>query len=95
MQITLEQIARLIGADIAGEPGLIITGVSGIKEAKKGDITFLANPKYLPLLKDTQASAIIVPRDVSADGKVYKVDNPSLAFSRVVEEIGKRGNKAS
>jgi len=86
MRVTLEEIARLIGAKSTGESGLIITGLSGIKEAKPGDITFLANLKYAALANLTQASAIIVPENFDAPGKtLLKVSNPSLAFSKVAQ----------
>jgi len=86
MRVTLEEIARLIGAKAAGESGLIITGLAGIKEAKDGDITFLANLKYAALVNLTGASAIIVPENFDAPGKaLLKVSDPSLAFSKVAQ----------
>lgn len=86
MHVTLEEIARLIGAKVAGESGLIITGLAGIKEAKEGDITFLANLKYAALVNLTQASAVIVPENFEAPGKILlKVGNPSLAFSKIAQ----------
>ena len=48
MKITLKEIASLVGGEIEGDAGTIITGASGIKEAVEGDLTFLANPKYAP-----------------------------------------------
>ena len=48
--LTLQEIAKLINGELVGERDLIITGVAGIKEAEKGDITFLSNAKYLPFL---------------------------------------------
>ena len=86
MRVTLEEIARLIGAKNAGESGLIITGLAGIKEAKAGDITFLANLKYAALVDLTKASAVIVPENFDLPGKaLLKVSNPSLAFSKVAQ----------
>ena len=88
MAKTLKEIAELIGGEIAGDPNIVVSGVAGIQEASKGDITFLANLKYLPFLKKTKASAVIVARDIAAvDIPVIKTDNPSLAFTRVVSFI--------
>lgn len=85
MQKTLKEIAGLIAGDLEGEGATVITGVSGIKEATAGDITFLANPKYYPLLEKTLASAVIVPRDTQTDFKpIVRVENSSLAFTKVV-----------
>ncbi|MDP2938459.1 MAG: LpxD N-terminal domain-containing protein, partial [Candidatus Omnitrophota bacterium] len=46
MHKTLEEIAELIDGEVVGNGSIVITGVSGIKEAGDGDITFVANPKY-------------------------------------------------
>jgi len=92
LKMTVKEIAQLVGGEIVGEPGTVITDVSGIKEAKKGAVTFVANPKYLVLLKSTQASAVIVSKNnhysVNSDLTLIKVENPSLAFSRIIGLIG-------
>lgn len=85
MKITLKEIAKAIGGELVGEPDTVITGISGIKEAKYGDITFLANPKYEPLLATTQASAVIASKGIkTADKPLVRCDNPSLAFAKAV-----------
>lgn len=90
--MTVREIARLVGGEIVGDPDVVITDVSGIKEAKKGSITFVANPKYLVLLKSTQASAVIVSESnhyaVNSNLTLIKVENPTLAFSKIIELIG-------
>lgn len=88
MKLTLEEIAKVTGGELFGEAGIIITGISGIKEARKGDITFLANFKYAPLLHTTRASAVITSREIANSSKpLIKTDNPSLAFAKVVSLI--------
>jgi UDP-3-O-[3-hydroxymyristoyl] glucosamine N-acyltransferase len=85
VQKTLEEIARLVGGSVVGDADTIITGVSGIKEAREGDITFVANSKYLPLMEQTKASAIIVSKDVKhAQRPIICTENSSLAFAKVV-----------
>ncbi|MDD5610103.1 MAG: UDP-3-O-(3-hydroxymyristoyl)glucosamine N-acyltransferase [Candidatus Omnitrophica bacterium] len=85
MRMTLKEIAELVGGEVVGDAGTEINGVSGIKEAKKGDITFLANSKYSPLLDETQASAVIVSKEVrSCPRPLVRTDNPSLSFAKVV-----------
>ena len=89
MRKTLKEIAGLIDGEVVGDENVIITGVCGIKEARPGDITFLANPKYLSLLEATSASAIITSRDTTVVSKpIIQTENPSLAFTKVVSLFG-------
>ena len=74
---------------VIGDDTTIITGVSGIKEAKNGDITFVANRKYLSLMEKTNASAILVlPNVNNSSHPLIQVENPSMAFSRIISLIG-------
>lgn len=83
--IPLKAIAAYLNADLAGNEEEEITGMNGILEAAKGDITFLANVKYADKLPLCQASAIIVDKDVSVPGKnLVRVENPRLAFARLI-----------
>ena len=88
MKLTLGRIADTVKGELVGDPGIVITGISGIKEAQKGDITFLANSKYQRLMKITRASAIITSRDLmDSDKPLIITTNPSLAFSKVIELV--------
>ena len=88
MQKTLGEIADFIGGEVVGNDDLVITGLSGIKEAKEGELTFIANSKYFSFAEQTKASAIIIPLDVKVEGKsVVRVENPSLAFSKIAAVI--------
>jgi len=66
-----------------------VTGVSGIKEARPGEITFLANPKYTPLLNTTKASCVIISKNTDYSGALtlIKTDNPDFAFAKVVSSV--------
>lgn len=75
----------LVKGKVVGDEGIVITGVAGIKEARDGDITFLANSKYLPLMDKTRASAIITSKEVENSAKpIIQTENPSLAFTKVI-----------
>lgn len=90
MKKKLSEIAKLIRGKVEGNGDTMIKGASGIKEAKVGDLTFLANPKYVSLLETTKASAVVVEKSlkVSTEKPLIKVENPSLAFSRLIELFG-------
>ena len=67
-----------------GDGETLITGLCGIREAKRGDLTFVANPKYLQLLESTQASAVITSEDALATSlPMIRTENPSLAFAKL------------
>ncbi|MGE5279794.1 MAG: UDP-3-O-(3-hydroxymyristoyl)glucosamine N-acyltransferase [Deltaproteobacteria bacterium] len=85
MRKTIREIAALVKGEVAGDPNIPITGARGIREAREGDVTFLSNRRYAPLLKETQASAVLVPLDVKAEGRaVIRVADPSLAFAQII-----------
>jgi len=88
MRKTLKEIAAFVGGEVVGDGSIIITGASGIKEAQAGDITFVANPKYAPLIAKTKASAIVTSGDIqSPDKPILRTDNPSLAFAKIISFI--------
>lgn len=85
MKKTLKEIAQLIDGSVVGDENIEICGVCGIKEAKQGDITFVANPKYISLMDHTDASAIITTPDVKKAPKpLILAENPSLAFAKLL-----------
>ncbi|HAJ57784.1 MAG TPA: UDP-3-O-(3-hydroxymyristoyl)glucosamine N-acyltransferase [Candidatus Omnitrophica bacterium] len=85
MPKTLKEIAALIDGEIVGDDSVIVAGASGIKEAKDGDITFVANPRYVALINETAASVIITSLEVTRALKpIIRVKDPSFAFAKVV-----------
>jgi len=88
MQKKLKELAQLVNGELVGDPDLLISGFSGIKEAQTGELTFLANSKYSPLAESTKAAAIVVPKDFAAVGKnLIRVENPSLAFAQILNSV--------
>jgi UDP-3-O-[3-hydroxymyristoyl] glucosamine N-acyltransferase len=85
MKVTLEAVARAIDGTVVGDGSVEITGVAGIREAREGELTFLANPRYEPFLELTQASAVIVSENHRNIGKpLIQNPNPYLAFLKAV-----------
>lgn len=89
--MTLKDIAQRTGGRIIGNGDIVISGVSGIKEAKEGDITFLSQRKYLPPLSTLRASALIAKEVIKGvKASILLVDNPQLAFAKVLEIFYKK-----
>ena len=85
MEKKLKELAEWVGGTVAGDGEVAIRGVASIEDAKAGEITFIANPKYLSKLGQTQASAIIVsPEVTSKDKSLLSVKNPYLAFAKIL-----------
>ena len=89
MKLTLANLALKLNGDIVGDSEIKLNNIAKIEYAKKGDITFLSNKKYLPWLKKTKASLIIVNKDF--DTKMYKtlnflcVEDSYLAFNQLLQ----------
>ena len=82
----LAELAGLLNARLEGSPEIEVTGVAGIEEAGAGHVTFVANPKYAPLARTTQAAAVLVTEDFPAiAAATLRTANPYLAFARAIE----------
>jgi UDP-3-O-[3-hydroxymyristoyl] glucosamine N-acyltransferase len=85
MRVTLEMVAKAIDGIVVGDGSVEISGVAGIREAREGDLTFLANPRYESYLERTRASAVIVADNHREIGKpLIQNSNPYLAFLKAV-----------
>ena len=90
----LRELNELVGGKLVGDGDIEIHGVAGIKEAREGEITFVANPRYISQLRRTQASAIIIWENSQDNGKpMIQVENPYWAWARVVEEFSTKRKK--
>jgi UDP-3-O-[3-hydroxymyristoyl] glucosamine N-acyltransferase len=90
--MNLSEIAEKLGCRLEGEPAVEIRGVSGIETAEPGQITFLANKRYAPLLRTTRASAVLIEDAVTLDREpglpplaALRTANPYLAFAHALE----------
>ena len=82
---TLGQLAELLGCELLGDAAVEIRGVSTIEKAGPGEITFLANMKYAPKVKGTQAAAIIAAEQVKHTSAATLLSkNPYFDFSRAL-----------
>lgn len=58
----------MAGGSVEGDGEIEIKGFAKIEEAKPGDVTFIANPKYAHHIHDTKASAVLVSEDFDTEG---------------------------
>lgn len=85
MELSLVRIAEVVEGEIKGDRNKYIRGVAPFDAAKGEEITLAGNAKFLKRIHETDAGAIIVPRDFQAPAKnIIRVDNPQLAFAMVL-----------
>ena len=91
MEITVSELAALVGGQLAsGADGSAkISGVAALAEALPGEVTFFGNPRYLPKLRASNATAALVPIAFAEQVPAIciRCENPTLAFSKAVEKF--------
>jgi len=90
MKFTVDQIADLIEGTVNGNGATLISNFDKIEEGKSGSISFLSNPKYESFLYQTEASAVIVSKDLALKKPVktalIRVSDPYLAFTILLQK---------
>ena len=90
MRLTVEEIARIINAEISGDKTLPITDVAAFDTASEDCLTFACDARFLKNLDSTGAGAVIVPPDFSPQpGQtdlpvLLKVKDPKYHFFQIL-----------
>jgi UDP-3-O-[3-hydroxymyristoyl] glucosamine N-acyltransferase len=86
--LRLREIADRLGCRLEGDGDIEIVRIASLKQAQPGDLSFVANARYLGQMAATKASAVILgttARDASASPcAVLRADDPYSAFARAV-----------
>ncbi|MDD5707500.1 MAG: UDP-3-O-(3-hydroxymyristoyl)glucosamine N-acyltransferase [Kiritimatiellae bacterium] len=91
MEWTVGNLAGRLGGTVEGDVAARVTGMAGLVEAGDGDVSFLANPRYAPLVAETRATAVVVSRDYSgawSSRALIRVDNADRAFAAIAPLLG-------
>jgi len=88
----LSDLAEKLSCRLEGDASAEVTGIAGMDHANSGQITFLANRRYFPLLRTTRATAIFVEEGIRIEREpglpplaALRSNNPYLAFARSIE----------
>ena len=85
MEVTASQICKIIKGELVGNPNTIISSYNNIKNAKKGDVTFLSDMRYKKYIQSSKASLIIAPNiDISTNTTIIKTKNPAQKFTEIL-----------
>ena len=83
--LKLRDLAGRLGCAFKGDGEIEITGVAGMEHATETELTFLANPKYAPKVKQTRAAAILVSQQLSEPRPASVISaNPYHDFARAL-----------
>jgi UDP-3-O-[3-hydroxymyristoyl] glucosamine N-acyltransferase len=80
--VILRELADRLGCVLRGDGGVEVHRVSGIEDSGPGDLTFVANPRYVPRLATTRASAVILSPELETPLPSLVSPNPYLAYAR-------------
>src|ERR1035437_6825891 len=87
----LSEVSNKLGCRLEGDADVEIRGVAGIDVAEPGELTFLANRRYAPLLRNTRASAVFIEERVVLNREAgasplaaLRTANPYLAFAKAL-----------
>jgi len=87
MAFRLDQLADLCGARLEGDGSALVAGPATLDQAGPDEVSFLANPRYSPLLSSTRALAVVVGADLAVERRdicLLRAADPNRAFSRIV-----------
>ncbi len=87
MILRLDDLAARLGLELHGDPQRQIDALATLEAAGPSHLSFFANPRYRPQLRQTRAGAVILQ---AADRDDCPVDcliaaQPQLAFAKVAE----------
>jgi UDP-3-O-[3-hydroxymyristoyl] glucosamine N-acyltransferase len=91
MKLSLESLAREVAGQVKGDGSVEISGLAGIEGAQEGDITFISDERFLPLLKGTKAAAAIVAHEIAdVSLPLLITPNPLLAMAKILARFTQR-----
>ncbi len=89
MNFKAKVIAEFLKGTIEGDPEAEVTNIAKIESAERGNLAFLANPKYEKYLYETGASIVLVNKDFKLEKPVkatlIRVDNAYESFASLLE----------
>ena len=96
MQVTAEKIAQIINGHIIGNPKMKVSSFASLVDAKKGDISFLADDRYKKYIESTEASILITDNldvNIKKSITVIQVQDPLRKFIEILHIYFIKNNK--
>ncbi len=89
MEFSARQLCDLLQGELEGNPDVRVSSLSKIEEGTPGTLSFLANPKYAEYLYTTQASIVLIAKDLVLEKPVsstlIRLDDVYSSFTKLLE----------
>jgi UDP-3-O-[3-hydroxymyristoyl] glucosamine N-acyltransferase len=85
--VELERIAQVLGCQLdSRHRGIAIERIADPQDADAAAMTFVSDPKYLPLAEQSKANVVIVAKGKPVAGKIcLEVEDPYAGFAKVAQ----------
>ena len=99
MEFTAEQIAGLLNGNVEGNPEAMVNTLSKIEEGTLNSLSFLANLAYEEHLYTTDATIVIVNKDlelktaIKSSCTLVRVEDAYQSFTKLLEVYNQFRNK--
>lgn len=89
---SLQDIARIINAEMVGDPQHLVSGFNEIHRVEAGDVVFVDHPKYYSKALESAATTVIINKrvDCPAGKALLIVDEPFTAFNTLTNHFQPR-----
>jgi UDP-3-O-[3-hydroxymyristoyl] glucosamine N-acyltransferase len=88
MNLTVSEVAEIVQGQVIGDGTAVIRGVGSLAGARRGDLSFVKDPRYAKAAAQTKASALIVPKHLPDIRKPQIIcKNAHLAFIEIVNRF--------
>ncbi|MEY2340643.1 UDP-3-O-(3-hydroxymyristoyl)glucosamine N-acyltransferase [Acidithiobacillus sp. IBUN Pt1247-S3] len=87
VQYTLGELAAALQLPFRGDAALVFRAIAPLLTAQEDELSFLQDAKYLPLLSQTHAGALIISSTYveQYSGPAIWTDNPYASFARAMQ----------
>lgn len=84
MSLTVQELARRLDGRVEGDAARVMQGVAALDQAGSDDLSFLSNPRYSAMMKETRAGAVIVNElwQGETSATLIRVKNADAAFAQ-------------
>lgn len=90
-EITVRDLALLVGGVPQGDAARVLRGVKPLDEAGPDDLSFVAEPRYHPYIRSSRAGAVLLGEGVDLEAPegmaAVRVDDPRAALARALEVL--------